>query len=229
MPLVSETQPRAAASEAYRTLRTNIQFASLDQPHRILIVTSASAGEGKTTTTANFGVVNAQSGMRVCVIDADLRRPALHRIFGLPNTQGLTTALLEDQPIAKLAQPTRIPNLFVLTSGPSAPNPAELVGSKRMRQLLEHATADFDLLLCDTPPIVAVADAVSLAAQCDGVIFVVKTGAVQQEVLRRTLGQIEAVKGRVLGVVLNGYDVRRDGYYYDYYRYVHAYYGDGRK
>lgn len=230
LPLVTETQPRSAAAEAYRTLRTNIQFASLDQPHRILIVTSASAGEGKTTTAANFGVVNAQSGMRVCIVDADLRRPALHKIFGVPNSQGgLTTALLEDQPIAKLAQPTRIPNLFVLTSGPLAPNPAELVGSKRMRQLLEHATADFDLLLCDTPPIIVVADAVALAAQCDGVIFVVKTGAVQQEVIRRTLGQIEAVKGRVLGVVLNRYDVRRDGYYYDSYGYVQAYYGDGRK
>ena len=229
LPLVTETQPRASAAEAYRTLRTNIQFASLDRPHRILIVTSASAGEGKTTTAANFGVVNAQSGMRVCVIDSDLRRPAMHKIFGLPNTQGLTTALLEDQPIAKLAQPSRIAGLSVLTSGPSAPNPAELVGSKRMRQLLENATADFDLLLCDTPPIVAVADAVSLAAQCDGVIFVVKTGAVQQEVIRRTIAQIEAVKGRVLGVVLNSYDVRRDGYYYDYYRYGQSYYVDGRK
>ena len=229
MPLVSETQPRGLAAEAYRTLRTNIQFASLDQPHRILIITSASAGEGKTTTAANFGVVNAQSGMRVVVIDADLRRPALHKIFGLPNTQGLTTALLQDQPIASLAQRTRVKNLSVLTSGPTAPNPAELVGSKRMRQLLEHATADFDLVLCDTPPIVAVADAVSLAAQCDGVIFVVRTGLVQYEVIRRTLGQIEAVKGRVLGVVLNNYDVRRDGYYYDYYRYVHSYYGEARK
>ena len=229
LPLVAETQPRAAAAEAYRTLRINIQFASLDQPHRILIVASASAGEGKTTTVANFGVVNAQSGLRVCVIDADLRRPALHRIFGLPNQRGLTTALLEDQPIVTLVQPTRIPNLSVLTSGPSAPNPAELVGSKRMRQLLEAATTDFDLLVCDTPPIVAVSDAVSLAAQCDGVIFVVKTGAVQHQVIKRTMAQIEAVKGRILGVVLNSYNFRRDGYYYDHYHYVHAYHGDGKK
>jgi capsular exopolysaccharide synthesis family protein len=229
LPLVVETQPRAAAAEAYRTLRVNIQFASLDQPHRILIVASASAGEGKTTTVANFGVVNAQSGLRVCLIDADLRRPALHRIFGLPNQRGLTTALLEDQPIVTLVQPTRIPSLSVLTSGPSAPNPAELVGSKRMRQLLETATRDFDLLVCDTPPIVAVADAVSLAAQCDGVIFVVKTGAVQQQVIRRTMAQIEAVKGRILGVVLNSYNFRRDGYYYDHYRYVQAYHSDAKK
>lgn len=226
--LVTEAQPRSAAAEAYRTLRTNIQFASLDHPHRILIVTSASAGEGKTTTTANFGVVNAHAGMRVCVVDADLRRPALHRIFGLENSKGLTTALLEERPIVELAQPTRIANLSVLTSGPAAPNPAELVGSKRMRQLLEHATADFDLVLCDTPPVVAVADAVSLAGQCDGVIFVVKTGAVPQEVIRRTITQIEAVKGRVLGVLLNSYNIRRDGYYHDYYRYAHSYYGDGR-
>lgn len=229
MSLITETEPRSAAAEAYRTVRTSIQFANLDQPHRSLIVTSASVGEGKTTTTANLGVAHAQSGLRVCVVDADLRRPALHRIFGLPNSQGLTTALLEDQPLVKVAQQTRIPNLSVLTSGPSAPNPAELVGSKRMRQLLEQAIDDFDLLLCDTPPIVAVADAVSLAAHCDGVILVVKAGAVHQEVIKRTVGQIEAVKGRIIGVVLNRYDARRDGSYYDHYRYAYSYYGDGEK
>ncbi len=223
--LVAESQPRSAASEAYRTLRTNIQFASLDRPHRILVVTSASSGEGKTTTTANFGIVCAQSGTRVCLIDADLRRPALHKLFGLTNAIGLTTALVEDQPISKVAQTTRVPNLSVLTSGPLPPNPAEMVGSRRMRELLEHGTADFDLLLCDTPPVVAVADAVSLAAQCDGVILVVRTGTVPHEVVKRAATQIESVKGRILGVLLNSVDLRRDGYYYDYYRYYHAYYG----
>lgn len=222
--LIAETQPRSAAAEAYRTLRTNIQFASLDQPHRTLVVTSASSGEGKTTTTANFGIVCAEAGTRVCLIDADLRRPALHKIFGLTNEKGLTTALLEDQAIAKLAQPTRTPNLSVLTSGPLPPNPAELVGSRRMRELLEHATADFDLLLCDTPPVVAVADAVALASHCDGVILVVRTGGVPHEVVKRARLQIEAVKGRILGVLLNSVNLRRDGYYYDYYRYYHAYY-----
>jgi len=228
--LIVDSQPRSAASEAYRTLRTNIQFASLDRPHRTLVIASASSGEGKTTTTANFGIACAQAGTRVCLIDSDLRRPALHKLFDLANTQGLTTALVEDQPVVKLAQATRVPNLSVLTSGPLPPNPAEMVGSRRMRELLERATEDFDLLLCDTPPIVAVADAVSLAAQCDGVILVVRTGKVPHEVVKRVATQIEAVKGRILGVLLNGVDIRRDGYYYDYYRYYHAYYGtDGHK
>ena len=223
--LIAESDSRSAASEAYRTLRTNIQFAGLDQPQRTLVVTSASAGEGKTTTVANFGVVNAQAGARTCVVDADLRRPTLHRVFGLPNDRGLTTALIDGQPLAKYAQPTRIPGLSVLTSGPLPPNPAELVGSRRMRELLQQALADFDMVVCDTPPIVAVSDAVALAAQCDGVILVVRTGTVPQDVIKRAVGQIEAVKGRIVGVLLNRVDLRRDGYYYDYHRYYRSYYG----
>lgn len=228
--LVSEVDPKSPASEAYRSLRTNIQFAGLDQPLRTLVVTSSSAGEGKTTTTANFGVVAAQAGSRVCVVDSDLRRPALHRIFGLENKQGLTTALLEDQPFAKLAQPTRIPNLSVLTSGPLPPNPAELVGSNRMRELLEGAVnSDFDLVICDTPPIISVSDGVALAARCDGVILVVRVGSVPHPVIRQAAEHIEAVKGRILGVLLNSVNLTRDGYYYDYYRYYHAYYGSDKK
>ena len=223
--LIAESDSRSAASEAYRTLRTNIQFAGLDRPHHTFVVTSAGAGEGKTTTVANFGVVNAQAGVRVCLVDADLRRPSLHRVFGLPNEQGLTTALVSDQPLAKVAQATRVPGLSVLTSGPLPPNPAELVGSRRMHELLQQATADFDMIVCDTPPIVAVSDAAALAAQCDGVILVVRTGTVPQDVIKRAVGQIEAVKGRILGVVLNRVDLRRSGYYYDYYRYYRSYYG----
>lgn len=227
--LITESDPKSPAAEAYRSLRTNIQFAGLDQPHRSLVVTSASTGEGKTTTAANFGVVAAQGGSRVCVVDADLRRPALHRVFGLQNTRGLTTALLEDVPFAKFSQQTRTPNLSVLTSGPLAPNPAELVGSKRMRELIEAGTSDFDLLIFDTPPVISVSDGVALAAQCDGVILVVKVGGVPQAVIRRATEQIEAVKGHILGVLLNAVNLKRDSYYYDYYRYYHAYYGGDKK
>jgi len=223
--LVTETEPRSAAAEAYRTLRTNIQFASIERPHRTLVVTSASAREGKTTTTANFGVVNAQAGTRVCVIDADLRRPTLHKVFGLSNSHGLSTVLIADQPLVKVAQATRIENLSVVTSGPLPPNPAELVGSRRMRELLERAVDDFDLIVCDTPPVVPVADAVALAAQCDGVILVVRTGRVPQEIVKRAVAQIEAVKGRILGVLLNSVNLRRDASYYGYDRYYGAYYG----
>jgi capsular exopolysaccharide synthesis family protein len=220
--LVAETDPRSAASEAYRTLRTNIQFAGLDQPCRCIVVTSATAGEGKTTSVANFGVVSAQAGARVCLVDSDLRRPSLHRIFGLDNGRGLTSALLEGVSLADVARPTRVAGLSLVTSGPLPPNPAELVGGKRMRELLDGATADFDLVVCDSPPVIAVADGVALAAQCDGVILIVRAGTVSHDVIRRATEQIQAVKGKILGVLLNDVDLDRDGYYYRYYRYYQS-------
>jgi capsular exopolysaccharide synthesis family protein len=223
--LITEADPRAPASEAYRTLRTNIQFASLDQPYRSIVVTSASRGEGKTTTAANFAVVCAQAGSRVCLVDADLRRPMLHRLFGLENGQGLTDAVLEGVPFARVARPTRVPHLSVIPSGALPPNPAELVGSRRMRELLTGAAADFDLVLLDSPPVVPVSDPVALAAQCDGVVLVVRASGIPHEVVRRAAEQIEAVKGRILGVVLNRVNLKRDGYYSDYYRYYRSYYG----
>jgi capsular exopolysaccharide synthesis family protein len=228
--LITESDPKSPASEAYRTLRTNIQFAGLDEPCRTIVITSASPGEGKTTSAANFGVVAAQAGSRVCLVDSDLRRPALHRLFGMDNSRGLTTALVEGLPFAELAQPTRIPGLSLLPSGPLPPNPAELVGSNRMRERLEEAAGSaFDLVLCDSPPVIAVSDGVALAAQCDGVIVVVRAGAVAHDVVRRAVEQIEGVKGKILGVLLNNVDVKRGGYYHEYYRYYQAYDGSNQK
>jgi capsular exopolysaccharide synthesis family protein len=222
--LIAHLDPKSAAAEAYRTLRTSIQFAGLDHKCRSVLVTSSSPGEGKSTTVANFGVVLAQAGQRVCLVDSDLRRPTLHRIFGLGNARGLTSALLDDVPFTTHAQPTAVPGLFVLTSGPLPPNPAELVGSNKMREALEAASADYDTLLLDSPPIVSVADAIALGAVTDGVVLVVQAGKVPHDVVRRATAQIEAVKGRILGVVMNSVNLKRDGYYYDYYRYYHAYY-----
>jgi protein-tyrosine kinase len=215
--LIAETDPRSTASEAYRTLRTNIRFAGLDQSCRSILVTSATAGEGKTTTAANLGVVIAQAGSRVCLVDSDLRRPSLHRIFGLENDTGLTTALLQDVPFAEVARPTRIANLVALTSGPLPPNPAEMVGSKRMHDLVKGAASDFDVVLCDSPPVLAVSDPVVLATQCDGVLFVVRVGATGHDVIRRAAEQIEAVKGKILGVLLNSVNPAAHGYRYHYY------------
>jgi len=228
--LITESDPKSPASEAYRTLRTNIQFAGLDEPCRTIVITSASPREGKTTSAANFGVVAAQAGSRVCLVDSDLRRPALHRLFGMDNSRGLTTALVEGLPFAELAQPTRIPGLSLLPSGPLPPNPAELVGSNRMRERLEEAAGSaFDLVLCDSPPVIAVSDGVALAAQCDGVIVVIRAGVVAHDVIRRAIEQIEAVKGKILGVLLNDVDLKRDGYYHAYYRYYQAYDGGDQK
>lgn len=217
--LIALTEPKSAASEAFRTLRTNIHFAGLDQPCRTIVVTSAGPGEGKTTSLANFGVVVAQAGVRVCVIDSDLRLPTLHQLFGVDNVRGLTTALVEGLSFAEVSQPSRIPNLSILPSGPLPPNPAELVGSHRMRDSLEAATQSFDLILCDSPPVMAVGDAAALAALCDGVILVIQAGRTAHDHLRRVVDQIEAVKGRILGVLLNRADLRQDGYYYAYETY----------
>ena len=226
------SEPRSAASEAFRTLRTNIQFAGLDQPCRSIVVTSAGPEEGKSTSAANFGVVVAQAGGRVCVVDSDLRRPSLHRLFGVDNDRGLTTALVEGLSFEDVALPTQVPNLSILPSGPLPPNPAEMVGSHRMRDALQAATKHFDLVLCDSPPVMAVSDATALAALCDGVILVIRVGKTGHDLMRRVVDQIEAVKGRILGVVLNRADLRRDGYYgaYEaYQRYAAVNDGDAKR
>lgn len=227
-PLIAEIDPKSAAAEAYRSLRTNLQFAELDRPCKSIVITSASAGEGKTTTAANFAVIAAQIGQSVCLIDADLRRPSVHRVFGLPNTEGLTTALVQGKPFAELAKKTRIANLVVLPSGPLPANPAELVGSRRMRTCVEEATQAFELVVLDTPPVLAASDAVALSAQCDGVILVVRAGSVPQEVVRIAVEHIQAVRARLLGILLNRVDTRRNGSY-DYYRYYRSYYGANTK
>lgn len=229
IPLITEVDPKSAASEAYRSLRTNIQFAELDHPCRSIVITSATPGEGKTTTAANFAVTAAQVGTSVCLIDGDLRRPAIHRMFGVSNSEGLTTALVQGRPFAELAQATRVPNLFVLPTGPLPANPAELVSSRRMRTFMEAAADKFELVLIDTPPVLAASDAVALAAQCDGVILVVRAGSVPHEAVRQAVDQIQGVKGRMLGVLLNRLDARKAGQYKDYYRYYRSYYGNGAK
>lgn len=228
--LVAETAPKSPAAEAYRTLRTNIRFAGLDRPCRTIVITSATPSEGKTTAAANFGVVCAQAGSRVCLVDGDLRNPSLHRVFGMDNHRGLTTALLDGKTLADVAVPTRVPGLSVVVSGPLPSNRADLSASQRMRDLLENATHDFDLVLCDSPPVLSVSDALALSAQCDGVILVVRAGGVSTGVVRRAAEQIDAVKGRILGVLLNQVNMRRNGYYAEYYHYYyHAYDGTDAK
>ena len=226
---ITERRPRSAAAEAYRTLRTNLQFTNLAEAYRSLVFTSATAGEGKTTTASNFSVATAQSGTRVCLIDADLRRPSLHKMFDLPNRSGLTTALIGSESVESLALETRVPNLFVVPSGPQPPNPAELVASARMREVIAEAQTAFDLVVLDTPPIISVADPVAISAQCEGVIIVIRASKVPLEVIRRAISQVAAVKARIIGVVLNRVNLRQEGYYYKYYHYYRSYYSPSEK
>ncbi len=213
--LITLSDPKSPAAEAYRTLRTNLQFSSLDNPPRSLLVTSAGADEGKSAVLCNLAVTIAQAGTRVIVVDADLRRPSVHEAFDLANDKGLTTALLaqgsDDLPL----QPTAISDLQVLAAGPLPPNPAELIGSQRMQHLLDRLAASADLVIFDAPPVGIFADAALLASRVDGVILVVSAGKTRREAANRAKASLERANARILGVVLNNarLDPSLDRYY----------------
>ncbi|MGB9885401.1 MAG: CpsD/CapB family tyrosine-protein kinase [Moorellales bacterium] len=220
--MVTRRHPRSPVSEAFRTLRTNLGYISPDRPLKSLLVTSSGPEEGKSTVTANLAVVLAQAGSRVLVVDADLRKPVMHKAFELDNRRGLTNALVEDLDPAELIRPTGLPGLFVLTSGPIPPNPAELLGSARMQRLLPALTSNYDLVLVDTPPVLAVTDAAVLAPLVDGAVLVARAGITRLDLLQEAKETLERTGVRLLGAVLNGLKPDTDGYYYYHYRYYYA-------
>ncbi len=206
-------------AEAYRSLRTSIEFASVDAPVRTLLVTSAIPGEGKTTTAANVAVVFAQAGRRTILLDADFRKPGVHRIFDLPNSEGLSNLLRSDGTlIDQVAQPTEQPGLRIVTTGPLPPNPAELLGSQRMRTILGRLREAADLVVIDSPPLQAVTDAVLLSAATDGTLLVIDAGRTHRGAVQRGRESLAQAGAHVLGVVLNRLPERASGrYQYDYY------------
>lgn len=212
--LVTVRDPRSPAAEAYRTLRTNIQFASLDKPLHTLLATSTAPDEGKSTTISNLAITIAQGEQRVILVDCDLRRPSLHTMFGLPNEQGLTSLMLGDNKTIPL-QPTEIPNLLVLTSGPIPPRPADVLGSKRMAAIIAHLRNEADMVLFDTPPINAVTDAAVLATAVDGVLLVFRSGETKRDRAHEARRLLDKVNANVVGVVLT--DVKADKDQYSYY------------
>ena len=201
--LISLRDPRSAAAEAYRTLRTNIQFSSLDHPLHTLLATSTAPDEGKSTTLANLAVTMAQAEQRVILADCDLRRPSLHTIFDKPNDSGLTSALLDQEDAPLPLQATDIPGLSLLSSGPLPPRPADLLGSRRMVALIARLRAEADIVLFDTPPVIAVTDAAVLATRVDGVLLVLQAGKTRRERAREARTLLEKVKAHIVGVVLN--------------------------
>ncbi len=219
--LITLEDPRSPIAEAYRTVRTGIQFASIDKPIRTLVVTSAGPGEGKSTTAANLAVVIAQAGKKVVLIDADLRKPTQHKRWKLPNTVGLTGALLMDElseNLDYLLSPTQVENLWLLTSGQLPHNPSELLGSHKLQELTDYLLQKYDLLLFDSPPALAVTDPVVLGRNMDGVIVVVDAGSTREPALVHVLSEMEKVNANIIGIVLNRYRRgRSSGYYYYYY------------
>ncbi|WP_189244344.1 CpsD/CapB family tyrosine-protein kinase [Anoxybacillus ayderensis] len=214
--LITKTNPKSPISEQYRTIRTNIQFSVVDRPLRSIMVTSSAPAEGKSTTVANLAVVFAQQGKKVLLLDADLRKPTVHYTFRKNNYIGLTNILTKQSSLQIAVRETDVENLFVLTSGPIPPNPAELLGSAAMEDLLAEAYEQFDIVLFDTPPVLAVTDAQILANQCDGVVLVVHSGKTEIEAAQKAKELLLAAKGKLLGVVLNQKKQKESNYYYYY-------------
>ena len=221
--LATLLQPRSPAAEAYRTLRTNIEFAAVDEPVRTLLVTSSIPSEGKTTTAANLAVAFAQAGRQVLLMDADLRKPGVHRILDLPNAHGLTTLLRSDDVgVDALTHASEQEHLRVLTTGSLPPNPAELLGSQRFRSVLARLVESADLVILDSPPLQAVTDAAILSALADGTLLVVDAGRTRRGAVRQGREALAKAGARVLGVALNRLSER---VYSDYYQYYGDYYG----
>jgi len=246
--LIAEREPRSPLTEAYRALRTNLQFSSLDNPLKTIVVTSAGPSEGKSVTASNLAVVLAQAGMSVVLVDADLRRPVLHKVFGLKNSVGLTswlvsqpqaeavasvggrwaepTGLSKGGPLEPYLQATTVPRLRVVTSGPLPPNPAEVLGSTRMHQFLEELGRVADIVVLDSPPCVTVTDAVVLSRWADGVILVLDQKNTSRQGVQRARENLQTVGARILGAVVNRVTAGGSGGYYYASYYSYYYYQD---
>ncbi|NLM35208.1 MAG: CpsD/CapB family tyrosine-protein kinase [Clostridiales bacterium] len=221
--LVAFKNPKSRAAEAFRTLRTNIQFSGLDESLNSIVVTSSGPSEGKSTVLINLAITIAQSGKNVLVVDCDLRRPTVHKKLGLPNSEGLTNILIQEKKdYNDIVLTTKIPNLSAITSGPTPPNPAELLGTKRMKNLVNQLINSYDMVLIDAPPVIAVTDAQILATIADGTLIVTSYGATEKFGLVKTKELLDKVGAKILGVVINKVPEKSEHYYYG--KYYNSYY-----
>jgi capsular exopolysaccharide synthesis family protein len=228
--LVTHFVPRSPVAEAYRTVRTNLSFSRPDNPPRTILVTSAVPQEGKTTTTANLAITLAQMGGKTLIVDSDLRRPAIRKVFNLEAKEGLTDYLIGKGVLDALIRTTDIPNLYILPAGQIPPNPSEVLGSQRMKELVAELSRRFEMVFFDSPPVVAVTDAAVLSRNTDGVVLVVQSGATDREAVARAKTLLGNVQANLLGLVLN--NIRIESTYGSYhYRYYYHYYDseDGKK
>lgn len=215
--LIVHHDPTSGIAEAARSIRTNLMFMAPDNPYRTLLVTSAGPADGKTTVACCIAIAMAQAGRRVLLVDCDLRRPRLHRIFRKSSDVGLTSTLLEDSGDVVFA--STVPNLFVTVAGPIPPNPAEILQSEKFRQHLEHLKSRFDMVILDSPPLMAVTDATILSKQVDGTVLVIRAYNTRKEVAQHGMRNLTDVGATVAGVVLNAVNLSRDEYRYSYHYY----------
>jgi len=222
--LIPYISPKSNFSETYRSIRTALLLSSADSSLKTLVITSSLPSEGKTATLANLAVTLAQANKRVLIIDTDIRRPRQHRIFKIKNLNGLTNYLTGDLEIKSLIKPTQIPNLFLINAGPVPPNPAELLGSEKMHHFIEDLKQTFDYILFDSPPVLAVSDALVLGSKTDAIILVVWGGKTNREALKRAKEKLDLMKIKCVGVIINRLDLKQHDYYYKHYYY--QYYGE---
>lgn len=226
--MIAHLAPKSNFSESYRSIRTSLLLSSAASSLRTIIVTSALPSEGKTVTVVNLAVTLAQTGKRVLVIDADLRKPRQHRIFRIRNQAGLTNYLTAGLELKELVKATEVPNLYLIVSGPVPPNPAELLGSEKMAKLLETLKGNFAYILIDTPPVLVVTDALVLGPAVDGFVLVVWGDKTAREALKQARDTLDLTKIKTLGVIVNNLDIQKHGAYdRSYYYKYHNYYEEG--
>ena len=215
--LITRHHPKSPISEAFRSLRTSLHFLSPNREYRTLLLTSAGPSEGKSTVLSNLAVTLAQSGKRVVIVDADLRRPVQHKVFGLENGTGLTNHLVGENPLDEVIQESGVENLWIITSGPIPPNPSELLEAPRMRSLIQELRDGYDLVLLDSPPVLPITDAAVMASQVDGVLLVIRSGQTRVELAKEAKETIEKSRGKIIGTILNQVRYEGDDYRYYYY------------
>ncbi|GAA4707914.1 CpsD/CapB family tyrosine-protein kinase [Brevibacillus fulvus] len=215
--LICYTDPKTPAAEAFRTLRTNIQFTGNGQYPKSLMVTSAEPGEGKTTTIANLAVVLAQTGLSLLLLDGDMRKPTMHRVFRLLNSRGLSDVLQHGMDLEEVIQSIPEIGIDVITAGPIPESPAELISTPRMRSILNQLTETYDIVLVDTPPILPVTDSQLFSTMVQGVILVIRNGKVKTTHVKKAQMLLEHVGANLLGAVFNDKKIGKDSaYYYEY-------------
>jgi len=216
-PIVTTLSPKSPEAEAFRMLRTNLQFTSLDKDMRTICITSTGPEEGKSSIIVNLAITMAQAGKKVLIVDCDLRKPLQHKIFKLSNLAGVTTVLSGNKEISEVVKETYVDGLHLITSGPIPPNPAELLSSEKMHNFIQDLRKDYDHILFDAPPALAVTDPIILSTKVDGMIFVVSAGKSKVEKIKEVKDRLVKANANILGVVLNNVQYKGQDYYYYYY------------
>lgn len=215
--LISVINPKSIISEQFRVVRTNLEFAIVDKDLKSFLITSLVPDSGKSTISSNLAATFAAQRKRVLLVDTDMRKPTIHKIFRLRNNEGLSTLITsKEAKVTEYVEKTEYENIFVLTSGATPPNPAELISSKRMEQLIEEMEQLFDLVIFDTPPVLAVADSQILSSKVDGTLFVMRKGVDTKEQVQIAVERMSAVNANVLGVIYNRVEATDNAYYYEY-------------